>query len=125
MKKGDIFLILIISLIAIGSYLVYRFTLPTFDEAYVQIKVDGEVIMEIKMDESVYEEIIIDEFGWNRIIVDGDAVYVEDADCPDRECIKLGEATPLKPKTIICAPNRLVVKIVGSAVTDGPDDIVT
>ena len=46
--------------------------------------------------------------------MDKDGVHIEEADCPDHDCIEIGTLNTVG-QSIICAPHYLVVEIVGSA----------
>ena len=47
-----------------------------------------------------------------KIVVSDGTVRVEDADCPDKICEKSG-AISKAGQTIVCLPNRVVIKILG------------
>ena len=46
--------------------------------------------------------------GWNTVRVSGGKVFVTDASCPDKSCVKQGKAANAGD-TIICLPNALVI----------------
>lgn len=56
--------------------------------------------------------------GFNLVTVENGAVFVADADCPDRVCVETGKisggAVP-----VVCLPHRLEIRVVnGSDVAD-------
>ena len=51
------------------------------------------------------------------MIVDKDGVHIEEADCPDHDCVEVGTISKVG-QSIICAPHYLVIEIVGSADVD-------
>lgn len=57
----------------------------------------------------------------NTVVVENGEVYVSEASCPDRVCIRQGRVR-YDGQTIVCLPNRLVVTVVGGG--GGPDAVV-
>jgi len=57
----------------------------------------------------------------NTVVVENGEVYVSEASCPDRVCIRQGRIS-YDGQTIVCLPNRLVVSV--SGVPAGPDAVV-
>ena len=53
------------------------------------------------------------------MIEDG-AARMEDADCPDQICVRQGKIRA-QGETIICLPNRVVVRITGTGEPDGEE----
>lgn len=49
--------------------------------------------------------------GYNTVAIKDGGVFIKDADCPDKYCVKQGKITS---GSIICLPHRLVVEISGS-----------
>lgn len=50
------------------------------------------------------------EKGYNTVVIEDGAVFVEDADCPDKYCVKQGR-TNTTANSLICLPHKLVVEI--------------
>ena len=74
----------------------------------VIVTVDGEEYATLPLDEDTTLEVKT-ERGYNLVVVEDGRVYVKEADCPDKLCVKSGEATELK--TVVCLPNRVTVSI--------------
>lgn len=53
----------------------------------------------------------------NLLVIEGGSVRLEDADCPDRLCVRQG-AISRSGESIICLPHKLVITIEGRAETD-------
>ena len=51
------------------------------------------------------------ERGINTVVIKDNAAHMEEADCPDSYCIKMGKKSNAG-ETIVCLPHRLVVEIV-------------
>ena len=59
--------------------------------------------------------------GTNHIVIQDNAVYMSDADCPDKLCVHTGTIHKTG-ETIVCLPHRVVVEITGT--TDTFDAVV-
>lgn len=54
--------------------------------------------------------------GRNTIKIENGEVYMLEADCRDRLCLNVGQATPARP--IVCLPNGVVITLIGSDEAD-------
>ncbi len=86
----------------------------------VEITVDGRLyavypLNEIKSAKAVE---IQTEFGYNRVEITREGARVADADCPDKLDVRAGWITQ-PGQSLICLPNRLVVRLTGAGSVDG------
>lgn len=72
----------------------------------VKITVDGELYCEKKLSESC--EIKIGET--NTAVIENGEVYMKDADCPDKLCVRQGKISDTSKK-IICLPNKVIIEV--------------
>ena len=79
----------------------------------VVVSVDGEVVKELALDVDNELEVIGFDGGKNKVVVRDGVCYVNEADCPDKLCIKQGGISKIG-ESIICLPHRVVVTIKGS-----------
>lgn len=72
-----------------------------------QIIVDGEVKEIISLDEAYEKEI-------NGVVIccEKGEIFIKESDCPDKVCVRSGRISK-SGEGIICAPNRVAVKIDG------------
>ena len=94
------------------------------DGAFVQIKVDGQVVNTIPVNQN--ETLTIEGYqgGSNIVTIENGGVTMTDADCPDKLCVKTGRISKTG-ETIVCLPHRVVVEIIGAVADDsGVDSIV-
>lgn len=109
----DIFLVLAVLLVA-GS--VYMYTVmpgrsPAASSVKVVVRVDGEVYGEYPLNSNKVIDLST-ERGSNKIIINDSNVWMEDADCPDKVCVKTGKIKSTG-QTIVCLPHRVVIEIKG------------
>jgi len=98
-----IVLLLIFALLAAALYMI----LAPAQGRTAEIYVDGELVRTVRLDHS--ERIALDGL---TVIVEEGGVYVEDADCPDKICEKMGKISR-SGETIICLPNKVFIKVLG------------
>ena len=119
--KNDILLILAVLLLAGGAWLWMRLSRSEGGEAVVTV--DGVEVWRAPLSAPQRWD-YVDESGVvrNRIVIEDGAVRVEEADCPDRVCVRTGKAR-YDGQVIVCLPHRLIVRVVGGA--DGPDAVTS
>ncbi|MCD7761061.1 MAG: NusG domain II-containing protein [Clostridiales bacterium] len=113
-KRGD--LLLIGGLIAVGLALTAFVLLSRMsgqsENLTVVIRQDGEVVATLPLDEDAVYTVQGEEDAVNRVVIENGAVYIEEASCPDRLCVKQGKIR-YAGDSLICLPNRVVVEITG------------
>lgn len=111
MKKKDIVLFLCIVASSILTFAVLWVTLsPRGDVAVVNV--DGEEYARLPLDENT-EFLVKSGYGENLVVVEDGEVYIKEADCPDKVCVRTGKANAMK--SVVCAPHRLVVTVEGES----------
>lgn len=77
------------------------------------ITVDGDVFGTYSLDEPQTIS-ITDENGevTNTAVISDGEIYMDDADCPDKLCVKQGTIHGAG-RSIICLPNRVVISVEG------------
>ena len=101
MKKGDLLIIVMIAVFSLGSLIPLAFR---SEGSYVVISENGSVLYR----GNILDNTVI-QTKHNTIEIMNSHVRIIQADCPDKLCLRGGEATVSHP--IICLPNRLVVQI--------------
>lgn len=111
MKKGDRITILIVFIVAIAAFFFMRLNT---DKYYVEVQYNGETIEYFELTDKVSRTIELDHEGHNVLVIEDGHVDMIEADCPDQDCVHMQSITydSWNP-TIICAPNKIVVRIVG------------
>lgn len=107
-RKTDIIIITIIILVAIISY----FFISAFfkDEGTkVQVFQNNKLVKEFPINkDKIYE--IKDKDKTNIVTVRSGKVFMKDANCPDKLCVKQGSISS-NGESIICLPHRVIVKV--------------
>ncbi|MCI8845663.1 MAG: NusG domain II-containing protein [Lachnospiraceae bacterium] len=109
-KRNDIWLFLAIVLAALFLFLWQRAAFSV-KGAVAVVSRDGETIGSYSLDGE--ERIVFTGSGGERNVLtirDGEA-YMEEADCPDRLCVKQGPVGK-NGESIICLPHKLAVQII-------------
>ena len=109
MKKADIILISALLFLAAVLFLVFYAGNSRGSEAVV--RVDGEVVARYPLSADGRYSL---NGGTNILIISEGCAYLEDADCPDKLCVKQGKIKSTG-QCITCLPNRLTVTIEGDA----------
>lgn len=114
-KKGDLFLVLFIGIIALIPLLWSYFdgSNKPSDGLIAVITRDGKSIREIDLNKLQEPQTITLEDGIKvTILAEKGRIRVLDADCPDKICVKAGWLT--KPgDRAVCLPSKTIVRIEG------------
>ncbi len=109
-KKKDIILLLVVLFIALGGLLIFRITQKSGD--MVVVTVDGVVTQEYPLNKDLTVDIKGVNGGTNHLVIKDGYADVTEASCPDKICVKSRKINKTG-ESIICLPNKVVVKIVG------------
>ena len=60
--------------------------------------------------------------GQNRLIIENGRAYMQEADCPDKLCVKQGNIS-MKGQSIICLPHKVVAEIVADDSANENDSV--
>ena len=110
-KKNDIFVILILLIVALGfglGYSIYQNATTRNPEAVVTV--DGQEYGRFPLDEPKTLRIETENGGYNVIVIEDGTADITEASCPDHICVDHRKATKNKD-TITCLPNRVIVTI--------------
>ncbi|RZS93016.1 NusG domain II-containing protein [Cuneatibacter caecimuris] len=113
MKRKDIILLAGILLAAAILWGCFSLFFPGKQGGYAEIQVGSEIIERIPMSEPC-RKIIAGTGGTNTLVIEGGIARIEEADCPDRLCVRQGGISK-NGQSIICLPHQLVVRIVEEA----------
>ena len=106
-RRGDI--VLAASLLAFSAILGILFLFIQPEPKYVSVRLDGMEITRMPLNQDCRHSI----GSGNMIEISGGSVRMIYADCPDKICVKTGSISR-SGQSIVCAPHKLVVTIVGA-----------
>lgn len=115
MNRRDLVLAVLICLVALGLFFFYQRG-ETGD--VVRITLDGVTYGEYPL--SLDKEILVEsenEDGFNLVVIRGGEVWIKEADCPDKYCVKQGVVSKEK-ESLICLPHKLIVEVQGASKAD-------
>ena len=107
MKKKDITLFLCIIVSSAILFVALWLILSPSGEVAV-VSVYGEEYARLPLGEDT-ELLVSTEHGENLVVVENGEVYIREADCPDKVCVKTGKANAMK--SVVCAPHGLTVTV--------------
>lgn len=81
---------------------------------YVEIVQDNKILYSIDIVQEKDRTFRIEypDGGWNEITIRNSQIFVSDADCPDKTCVKSGILRS-ENMPIVCLPHRLVIRFSG------------
>lgn len=84
------------------------------DVNYVEIIQDNDVIYRIDLAKEIDKTFRVEypDGGWNDVTVENSQIFISDADCPDKTCVKTGKLRS-EYVPIACLPHKLVIRFSG------------
>lgn len=110
MKKYKYDIILVFTLLAVAVIALFVVNKFIYKKgAFVEIYSDSELIETLALDKNTEYEIKTGD-SLNVFQIEDGFVFMKHADCPDKLCEKQGKISR-GGETIVCLPNKIVVKI--------------
>ena len=114
MTKGvKICLVAVLTILLISAVMAVVMVTPKKMKAsqYVEIVQDNKILYRIDVNQEKDRTFRIEypNGGWNDVTIENSEIFVSDADCPDKTCVKSGELR-YEHLPIICLPHRLVIR---------------
>ena len=119
MTKADL-LLLAAALCAALLFVLYLFFAGR-EGSMVRVVCSGSLWGEYSLQED-REITVALENGTNLLIIRDGQVWMEEADCPDRLCVRQGAVSRVG-ESILCLHHELVVTVGGEATDDGLDGV--
>lgn len=113
LKKLDYIIIGVLIFITLASSAASLLSAARkYDSLYVNIEVEGKPYKKVPLTGQSEKIKIQTDLGTNIIDLSDGKVHIDEADCPDKICIKDGFIS--KPgQMLVCLPNKVVIQIVG------------
>lgn len=124
MRKNDFWLILVLLVLATGSWFLFRSDSTARDKVLV-VRKDQQVLQRIELKKVTSETklIVPVEHGEMVIAYDREGGRVLSSPCPDQVCVHQGKITR-SGQTIACVPEKVLVTITTAAKENDHDAIL-
>ncbi len=110
-RRNDVILLLV--LVILAAALFCGLELSKEEGAYVLVVIDGETCAQYPLSEDREVRIDAKNGSYNVLTIRGGEASVSAAGCPDLVCAR-HRAVKAAGETIVCLPNKLVIRIVGA-----------
>ena len=77
----------------------------------VVVSIDGKKEAEYPLNKDGTHILQGSHLGTNKLVIKDGKAYIEEASCPDKQCMKQGKISKAG-EMLVCLPNRVVIKIV-------------
>lgn len=121
-NRFDTLAALAVALLAVVSALLFYLPRGQTGTLTVVIAVSGQEVQRTPLSDFTSADITHNGYTLH-IAGDGENVWVEDSDCPTRDCVHTGRISRAG-QSIVCLPAQVTVQLVGTAAPDAPDVIV-
>lgn len=124
MRKNDFWLILVLLVLAAGSWFLFRSDSTARDKVLV-VRKDQQVLQRIELKKVTSETklIVPVEHGELVIAYDREGGRVLSSPCPDQVCVHQGKITR-SGQTIACVPEKVLVTLTTAAKENDHDAIL-
>ena len=113
-KKADIVPAVIILVIGLGGLLFLR--APSSENSLVEIRINGKLFDTVNLAEDAEFQVSTSR-GHNTIQIKDGQVWVNDADCPGKDCMHMGKIDK-EGEILLCLPHKLSIRIIGGSRKD-------
>ncbi len=112
LKKHKIEIIIITCILLVSILAIIIINLLSNKGRYVVVIYNQKEQASYALDKDIEVDLTYEENHYNKLVIkDGKASIVE-ASCPDKICVKTYSISKVG-ETIVCLPNKVVIKIVG------------
>ncbi len=108
-KRNEFILIILLALIVIIGFVFMKYQQQK-NAFTVEVSVDGTTISSYGLDDEVDTWIEGYQGGQNHLVIHDGFAKIDEADCPDKLCVKQGEISK-SGETVVCLPHRVVVTV--------------
>lgn len=109
MRRNDVYLAAAVMAAAFLLWGILHILLSSPGQQ-ITVTQDGKVLGTYFLTEENTLTFTDEKGGTNRLVIRGGEAYMEDADCPDKLCMRQ-KAISEKGESIICLPHRLTVEV--------------
>lgn len=113
-RRGDLWLCLAaVALLLLAAFWAWP---RQQDTVYGEITLEGQLYRRIQLTGHRGREVIPvrTERGENVIVVEDEEIFVQEADCPDKICVKTGRLSKAG-QVAACLPHKLMIEVKGGS----------
>lgn len=111
-RRANVIAICVVVIVVIAAYALWRVwsagESSAGDLVAVVTDMSGEETV-LPLDEDCETTFSCDD-GYNTVVVSDGEVWVDEADCPNQDCVEMGHAGSVGEQ-IVCLPHELVIEI--------------
>lgn len=124
MRKNDFWLILVLAVLALGSWFLFHSRTADRDKVLV-VQKDQQVIQRIELKKVTSETKLIIPVDHGELVVayDREGGQVVSSPCPDQVCVRQGKITR-SGQTIACVPEKVLLTLTTAAKENDHDAIL-
>ena len=122
MRKNDFWLILVLLVLAAGSWFLFRSDSTARDKVLV-VRKDQQVLQRIELKKVTSETKLIVPVEHGEMVIAYEGGRVLSSPCPDQVCVHQGKITR-SGQTIACVPEKVLVTITTAAKENDHDAIL-
>lgn len=104
--------IIIVSILLLAGILILIMNRSKEKGAYVRVTIDGKETASYELGTDARIPIYCSENDYNILVIADGKAYMEEANCPDKLCVKQAKIS-CEAETIVCLPHKLVVDVLG------------
>lgn len=122
MRKADVIIIITVLAVCAALLLFFRFGgQKDSGQISAEIYIAGQLMKTVPLDGEEHDLTLLE--GKIVLSIENDGVAVKFAECPSQACAHTGKIT-LPGQMITCLPNRVIIKLTGSAGSDQEVDVI-
>ena len=117
-RVGDIVVIAVLAVAAVALTIATAAE-PAGKTAVVLVDGHTEAVLHLEEVQSIS---VHGPLGDSIVETDGEGVRIIESPCPHKTCMRMGRAS-ITGQVLVCAPNRVAVRVEGGAEEDGVDGV--
>ena len=108
--RGDGLLLAVLLILLLGAYLL--FGSKGGGSLYAEISIEGELYRRIELTGHRGREslALATARGQNVVVVEDEEIFVSEADCPDKICVRTGRLSKAGD-TAACLPHKILIEV--------------
>ncbi len=123
-RKSDIALLAVLIIIGLAASILLSMSRSPGDTVVLESAGKPYATYSLYEDREITVPAGTDAKSYNIVVIDSGKVYIKDASCKNHVCIRSGEISQAG-ETLVCLPNKLLIRIEDSKRGGGYDSITS